>query len=202
MKRMPARTLVTAIAVSIVGVFPAIAADEPKNEIGVVVGYIAPSSDSTIQGTKFEADSTVDYGAEYRRRFLESNRLSLGASILYAKHDVKANGQKGATIENLPILIDANWHLLKRKNLYFGVTAGISTWGDLKPTDGSGNISIKQDFVYGLNSGYDISIGSRFAILLNLRYLSQKAETDEPSFPDESVDVNPIIANVGFAFRF
>jgi outer membrane protein W len=85
--------------------------------------------------------------------------------------------------------------------LYAGVTVGYSDWGSLDLDGGGGSVNTKSDTVYGVNFGYDIPIGKRWAILTNLRYLSQKVETDTGT-GDISVDVNPIIANVGFAWRF
>jgi outer membrane protein W len=176
--------------------------DETKNDIGVVVGYIAPTTDSSILGIKTEADSTVDYGIEYKHRFLDSNRLSLGLSVLYADFDVKAAGTKVGTISNTPILVDLNWHLLKNKALYVGATAGYSMWGNFDPQGGGGSVNIKQNVLYGVNLGYDISLGKRWAILTNVRYLWLKAETDVSGAANQTIDVNPVVANVGFAFRF
>lgn len=191
-------------ALVLLGVTCAAAASggETKNDVGVVVGYIAPSTDSTILGVKTEAQSTVDYGIEYKHRFLESNRLSLGVSVLYADFDVKAAGTKVGDVSNTPILVDVNWHFLGNKALYVGATAGYSMWGNFQPQGGGGSVNIKSDFLYGLNLGYDIAIGKRWAILTNLRYLGMKAETDVSGAANQTVDVNPIVANVGFAFRF
>ena len=196
---MRTKVLMT-VAAAVLVASQAFAADEKKNDLGVVIGYIAPMSDSTVGGVKTEADSTVDYGFAYKHRFLDSNRLSVGLNLLYADFDVKDDGQKSGTVSNLPILVDANWHLLANKNLYAGVTAGYSSWGDFKPEGGGGNTSIKSDFIYGLNAGYDIPIGDRFCILTNLRYLGLKAEPDVPN--SSKLSVNPIVANVGFAWRF
>jgi hypothetical protein len=188
-------------AVAALGILPALAADY-KNDAGVVVGYIAPSSDSTILGVKTEADSTVDYGVEYKRRFLESNRLSIGGTLLFSSFDVKAGGVKAGDIDNVAFLVDGNWHFLANKALYAGVTAGYSSWGDFNPEGGGGNISVKSDFIYGINAGYDIPIGAHFLILTNLRYLGMKAETDVAGADNQTIDVNPIVANVGFAYRW
>lgn len=192
------------ILVAVVALFvPQIAsAADTKNDIGVVVGYIAPTSDSTIEGFKAEANSTLDYGIEYKRRFLESNRLSLGINLLFAQHDVKVDGEKVATIDNMPILIDLNWHFLKSKGLYVGVTGGYAMWGDLKPEGGGSSVKVSQNFVYGLNLGWDFALGDHWAILTNVRYLGQKVETDEPDVQNDTVDLSRIVANVGFAYRF
>jgi outer membrane protein W len=179
------------------------AAADAKNEIGVVVGYIAPMSDSTFDGAKQEADSTVDYGIAYKYRFREN--MSFGASVLYANHDLKADGEKAGTISNMPLLFDFNLHLLKGKQLYVGVTVGYAFWGDAKDVpigdEGEpGTVTVKQNFVYGLNLGYDFHLGDKWAILTNVRYLGQKVEPDVSGASDLSV--NPIVANVGLAYRF
>ena len=199
--RRRAGLLCAVAAIAIVAALPASAADE-RNDVGVVVGYIGPSSDSTIAGVKTEADNAVDYGIAYKHKFLESARLSVGGNLLFTSFDVKADGAKAGSIDNMLFLVDANWHFLANKNLYAGVTAGYSNWGDFNPEGGGGNTAIKSDVVYGVNVGYDIPIGKRFAILTNLRYLGMKAEPDVAGGGDQKVDVNPIIANVGFAWRF
>lgn len=199
---MRATRLLILLAVVALVVPLAAAADVPKNDIGIVVGYIAPTSDSTVQGVKAEADSTVDYGLEYKHKFMESNRLSLGISTLYAEFELKANGQKVGSIENVPILIDLNWHFLEKRGLYIGVTGGYSMWGNLKVQGVGSSVAVKDDFVYGVNLGWDFGLGAHFAILTNVRYLGQKVESDDPNIPNESVSVNPVIANIGFAYRF
>ena len=176
--------------------------DDTKNDIGIVAGYIAPSDDSTVLGVSTEADSTIDYGIAYKHRFLDSNRLSLGLSALYADFDVDAGGTTVATVTNTPILVDANWHFFGNKAFYVGVTAGYSMWGDLELSGGGGSVEMQDDFIYGVNLGYDIAIGKRWAILTNLRYLGMKAETDVSGATNQTLDVNPVVANVGFAFRF
>jgi len=196
-----AKGLILIVAATL-AVTHAAAQSEKKNDVGVVVGYIAPSSDSTIAGFKTEAQSTVDYGITYKHRFLESNRLSVGGTLLFAPLDVEAAGTEIGSIDYIPLLIDANWHFLAKKNLYAGVTAGYAMWGDFEPNDNSGNVNVKKNVVFGVNVGYDIPIGERWAILTNLRWLSQEAETDESGVQNQTINVDPIIANVGFAFRF
>jgi|SRR6516164_10537881 outer membrane protein W len=177
-------------------------AADTSNDLGIVVGYIDPTSNSTIGGLKTEAKSTIDYGIEYKHRFLESKRLSLGGTVLYSQFDVDQGGQKIGTIDNWPILIDVNWHFLEKKNLYAGVTAGYAMWGDFKPEGGGSSTKVKQNAVYGVNIGWDFPIGERWAILTNLRYLGSKVETDQSGVANTTTNVNPIIFNVGFAWRF
>jgi outer membrane protein W len=182
---------------------PMASAADTKNDLGVVVGYVMPMSDSTVSTgedttAKAEADSTIDYGLAYKYKFREN--MSFGASLLFADHDVKLGGEKVGTISNMPILLDYNFHMLAKKNLYVGVTLGYSFWGDLKLDNGEGTQSTKQNVIYGLNLGYDFHIGDNWAILTNVRYLGEKVESDESG--SDSVSVNPIVANVGVAYRF
>lgn len=199
MRRLSAVILIVVVALLVPMVA---AAAESKNDIGVVVGYIGPTADSTIDLEKTKAESTVDYGIAYKHKFLESNRLSLGVNLLFAQHDVKVSGTKIGTIDNMPILLDLNWHFLAKKNLYVGVTAGYAMWGDFKPEGGGESVSVKKNVVYGLNLGWDILLGEHWAIPINVRYLGQKVETDQANVQNETVNVNPIVANVGVSYRF
>jgi outer membrane protein W len=174
-------------------------AADTNNDIGVVVGYLTPMSDSTIEGYKYEADSAMDYGIAYKHIF--GNRLGIGASLLMAQHDVKVEGQKVGTIDNMPLLFDLNFHFLPKRNLYVGVTAGYSFWGDVKYDNsvGGGSDKTKQNVVYGVNLGYDFHIGDNWSILANVRYLGEKVEPDQGG---DSVNVNPLVTNLGVAYRF
>jgi outer membrane protein W len=198
------RNVMVVLLIALVAVVaPQIASAEvKKNDIGVLVGYIAPSSDSTISGITTEATSTVDYGLEYKHKFGDGNHISLGLSVLYAQFDVEAGGTKVSTIDNIPILVDLNWHFLENRSLYVGVTAGYAMWGDLEPSGGGSAVSVKQNVVYGANLGWDIPLGERWAILTNVRYLVQEVETDQSGATNSKFNVNPVVANVGFAFRF
>ena len=197
MRALKVLALLAVVALAI----PMASAADTKNDLGVVVGYIMPTSDSTIDGDKIEADSTIDYGLAYKFKFRPN--MSIGANLLYSDHDVKVGGQKIATVSNMPILFDFNYHLLKNKNLYIGATLGYSFWGDIKGENGfTGTVSTKDNFVYGLNVGYDLPVGENWAILFNFRYLGEKVETDESGVQNEDVNVNPIVANVGVAYRF
>ncbi len=181
----------------------AVSAADTKNDLGIMVGYIGPTSDSTVNveglsGT-VKAESTVDYGLAYKYKFREN--MSFGASLLYAKHDVKVAGEKVATISNMPLLLDYNFHLLAKKNLYVGVSLGYAWWGDLKGEGPiTGSESVKKNWLYGVNLGYDIQLGQNWSIPINVRYLGQEIKTD--TSPEEKVTVNPVVANVGFAYRF
>jgi outer membrane protein W len=199
MKLVKVLVLIAVVALAV----PQLAsAADTNNDIGVVVGYITPMSDSTIEGDKTEADSAMDYGIAYKHIF--SNRLGVGANLLIAQHDVKVNGEKAGTIDNMPLLFDLNFHFLPKRNLYVGVTAGYSFWGDVKldhPTvEGETSLQTKQNVVYGVNLGYDFHIGENWSILANVRYLGEKVEGDAAD--SEDVNVNPLVANLGLAYRF
>jgi outer membrane protein W len=199
---MRVRTILILTAMVALFIPHAAAADVTKNDIGLLVGYIAPTSSLTTGGIETKAEGTLDYGLQYRHKFLDSNRLGLGFSVLYAQFDVKSGGQTTATIDNIPFLVDLNWNFLEKRSLYIGVTAGYSMWGKLDAKAGGGSVNTKDNVVYGVNLGWDINLGDHWAILTNLRYLGQKFETDDPTIPNGSVDVNPVVANLGVAYRF
>jgi outer membrane protein W len=199
---MKASKILILIAVSALCIPQVVAGDVTKNDFGVLAGYTAPTSSLKTAGIETKAEGTVDYGLQYRHKFLDSNRLGLGISVLYAQFDVKSAGVKAGTIDNTPVLIDLNWNFLEKRSLFIGVTAGYSMWGNFSPQGGGTNVNTKDNVVYGLNLGWDINLGDHWAILTSLRYLEQKVESDDPAAPSQSVNVNPVVANIGVAFRF
>jgi hypothetical protein len=144
------------ILMAVVALFvPKVAAgDVTKNDFGILAGYIAPTTSTETGGIETKADGTVDYGLQYRHKFLDSNRLTLGFSALYSQFDLKVAGQQAGTIDNIPILIDLNWNFLEKRSLFIGVTAGYAMWGKVDPQGGGGSVSVKDNAVYGVNLGW------------------------------------------------
>lgn len=196
------KTLMAALAIaSLLSAGRAMAAEKIIYRGGLA--FVSPTSDSTIDGTKFELDSALGIDLNFEYQF--SKAWGIEAAIEYAKHDVKADGVKGAEISNTPILFSANYHIPTNGKLdfYVGPTLGYSFWGDLKPdTPGNSNVSIKGNFVWGVNAGLDVPFNDNWAFTTGVRYLGNKAKTDEPGLGNESIDVNPFVLRAGVAYRF
>jgi outer membrane protein W len=148
------------------------AAADMKHSLGLSAGYFGPTGKLNTDWfvaevsapTEFKFQNTGVFGLAYQYRFNE--KISLGASFLYANPDLKATSTtsgKSGTVGNatfMPLLIDGNIHVLKNTSsvdFFLGPTLGYATWGDLKPTGYSSQLGIegsqklKSDFVYGLD---------------------------------------------------
>lgn len=190
------KTILAMAAAALVAV-PAMAADETLIYRGNLT-FIAPTSDSTIDGDKVEADSALGLDASFEYKF--SKAWGIEAAVLYANHDVKVDGQTIGDISQTPLLFSANYHFptTGKADFYVGPTLGYTFWGDLK-IDDAGSVNTDGEFTYGLNGGIDVPLKGNWAFTAGLRYLFVKAG---PDGVDGDVDVNPLALRAGVAYRF
>ncbi|HEX6850765.1 MAG TPA: OmpW family outer membrane protein [Candidatus Polarisedimenticolaceae bacterium] len=191
------KTILAMVAAAAVAV-PATAADETLIFRGNVA-FITPTADSTIDDIKFEADSAVGLDASFEYKFAKA--WGVEAAVLYAKHDVKADGSKFAEIDQTPLLISANYHFPTAGNAdwYVGPTVGYTFWGDVDVDNPAAvDPSTDGEFTYGVNAGVDVPIKGSWAFTGGLRYLFSKANGDGVG----DVDVNPLVLRAGVAYRF
>lgn len=165
---------------------------------------INPTSDTTIFGTKLEADSAL--GADLNFEYKLMPKFGIEAAVLYAKQDVKQDGVKAGDITQTPLLFSGNFHLTEGKpvDFYVGPTLGYNFWGDVKPNDGGPNFKTDGEFVYGVNAGIDVPFkGSKWAFTAGLRYLQSGPKVDFGGVVGkQSVDVNPLAVRAGVAYRY
>jgi outer membrane protein W len=159
--------------------------------------YIMPLSDSEIDGDTVEASS--EFGLELGVEWKFSDRFGFEFAYTDATQDVEVSGTAFGEIDFNPMNLTFNFHLIDRNafNWYLGPTVSMIDWGDLE-VPGFGSESIESETGYGVSTGIAIGLGQTFAIQFGARYIQASAED---SFGDE-VDVDPLFASVGVAFRF
>jgi outer membrane protein len=191
------KTILAMVAAAAVAV-PAMAADETLIFRGNLA-FISPTSDTTIEGTKLEADSALGIEASFEYKFAKA--WGVEAAVLYGQHDVKADGSKVGEIDQTPLLFSANYHFptAGKADWYVGPTVGYTFWGDLDVDDPTSvDPSTDGEFTYGVNAGVDVPLKGNWAFTGGLRYLFSKATADGVG----EVDVNPLVLRAGVAYRF
>jgi outer membrane protein W len=160
---------------------------------------IAPQSDTAVPGLASSVEASNETGWEIGGEWRATDRLGVELAYLDAKHDVEADGAAIATIDLRPLTFTANFHLVSRDSLswYLGPTLAYVDWSDIALA-GGGTIPVDAGTAYGLSTGVDIGLGDTVALQLGLRWLDAAVETNV--LPD--VDVDPLFARVGVAFRF
>ena len=102
-----------------------------------------------------------------------------------------------------PVMLGLNVHLTPKSRLdfYLAPVVGYVFYGDL---DLSGEkIALKPDFAWGATAGLDVPIGKgRWSFSGALRYLSSKAEVDEPGAAGDALDVRLFAIQVAAGYRF
>ena len=159
--------------------------------------YITPLNDSEIDGDTVEAAS--EFGYEFGVEWKFSDRFGFEFAYADATQDVEVNGVKFGEIDFNPMNLTFNFHLIDRNafNWYLGPTVSFVDWGNLE-VSGIGSESIESETGYGVSTGLAIGLGETFAIQFGARYIQASAED---SVGDE-VDVDPLFATIGVAFRF
>lgn len=159
--------------------------------------YVVPLNDSEISGSVLEAKS--EFGLELGIEWKPLDRFGFELAYLDATNDVEYGGTKAGEIDFKPWNFTFNIHLIDRNgfNWYIGPTLTYVDWGDIEGP--AGVEPIDSEIGYGVSTGLAIGIGQTFAIQLGLRYLDSSADSATGS---DSLDVDPLLASVGFAFRF
>jgi hypothetical protein len=195
-----------------------------------VYGGVFQASDDVFHetlsaGTRFEErrqfkiggnNMLFGAGAEYRPRLADRSRGPWGFTFDVMRSEVDlhvmldtltvwAMDEDGVSVT--PLLAGVSYHLLPSSaaaDLWLGANAGWMDYGTahLKTDSRDFPERFGGDFAYGLAAGADVPFGRHRCWLFSgaLRYL--KASTDVHGPSGFTLDVDPLIATVGFGYRF
>ena len=164
---------------------------------------------------EIDFDASTGYGASVN--FFISDRLSIdiGASVISPETRIRrrAIGSPGGDVEvdMIPITGILQLHLAPNSFIdpYIGGGAAYVLFDDIEETglDDLDRIDFKEDVGFVVNAGVGIRLGSRFAIVLDGKYVP--IETDATAVnlgateeDDTRVDISPIILSAGLQLRF
>jgi len=174
------------------------AQDEYNWKVFLSGAYVDPLSDTEIDGADVNLSSEFGYevGVEWR----PVNRLGFELAYLDVTQDVEIDGDTFGEIDFNPMNLTLNFHVINRNafNWYIGPTISFVDWGDLE-VPGQGSADVDSETTYGASTGLTIGLGETFALQFGVRWLTSTAESSEL---DDEVDVDPLFATIGVAFRF
>ena len=173
------------------------AQDEYNWKVFLSGAYVDPLSDSEIDGNDWNLSS--EFGYEFGAEWRPVNRLGVEFAYLDVDQDVEIDGNVvGETAFN-PMNLTLNIHVINRSifNWYIGPTVSFVDWDDFE--SGGQSFSVESETTYGASTGLTIGLGDTFALQIGVRWLDSTAESEELN---EEVDVDPLFATVGVAFRF
>ena len=190
--------LVVAI-VALVAISPA-SAQNNKFKVYLAYNYVSPNGSESVQDggltQTLEAASAAGYSLGFEWRL--GKWAGLEFDYLRSDQDIDLGGVTVAETTMNPLSASFNFHLIHSKILdfYFGPTLSYVNWDDVKTVDGE-SFSTDSEYGYGLQVGLDISLIKSVAIVTGLRYTKLGITAD-----DQDVDVDPLFAKVGVAFRW
>ena len=162
--------------------------------------YVTPLSDSSLSGIASSVEASSEVGWEIGGEWKASDRLGIELAYFDATHDVEADGTAIGEISLRPWNFSLNFHLVDgdRISWWVGPTVSYIDWSEVE-LNGGGSLDVDSQTTFGASTGMSIGLGESFAFQAGLRWLD--ASVDSPVLPDE-VDVDPLFASVGIAFRF
>ena len=163
--------------------------------------YVSPLSDSDIDvgGITQAVGASSEFGYNFGAELRTSSLLGIELDYMYAKEEIEAEtaGLLGTT-EFRPISATLNFHVpVLPVDLYGGPTISYVKWGDFE-AEGGGEAEIDSEFAFGLSAGLELSILPKIHLMGGLRWLNVSAE---PEGGNGEVDVNPLFARIGAAFK-
>jgi outer membrane protein W len=190
--------LIVAI-VALIAVSPA-SAQSNKFKVYLAYNYVSPNGSESVSEDgvteTLEAADEAGYSLGFEWRL--GKWAGLEFDYLRSDHDIDLGGVTVAETTMNPLSASFNFHLIHSKVLdfYFGPTVSYVNWDDVQTTDGE-TLSTDSEFGYGAQVGLDISLIKSVAIVTGLRYTKLGISAD-----GEDVDVDPLFAKVGVAFRW
>ena len=174
------------------------AQDEYNWKVFISGAYVDPLSDSDVDGEEVSLSS--EFGYEFGVEWRPVNRLGIEFAYLDVSHDVEVEGDTFGQIDFNPMNLTLNFHVINRNafNWYIGPTVSFVDWGDLE-VPGQGSADVDSETTYGASTGLTIGLGETFALQFGVRWLDSTAESSDLG---DEVDVDPLFATVGVAFRF
>lgn len=174
------------------------AQDEYNWKVFISGAYVDPLSDSDVSGSEVSLSS--EFGYEFGVEWRPVNRLGFEFAYLDVTQDVDVDGTTFGEIDFNPMNLTVNFHVINRSafNWYIGPTVSFVDWGDLE-VPGQGTADIDSETTYGASTGLTIGLGDTFALQFGVRWLDSTAESSDLG---DEVDVDPLFATVGVAFRF
>lgn len=206
---------------------PVCLAQETRWAIRASGFYVAPGdtprvrlSESVIVSSDNTSAGGLGISAEYRF----GERLGIELSVLAADHGdfflvIEPPGRRfkvGDTLSFEAVAGGIDFHLIPDStvDLYVGPMIAIVSYSDLAveftppvrppavlPT--AVTIGFESDLGYGLNAGLDVPLGDRgWVFNTNFRYLLTSAEASVAGLGTEKIDYDPLLAGIGFGYRF
>jgi len=212
------RTIQTAgslgIFLALFAVSPATAADD--------TGWRLKLTGVAAQATA-EGGSDTAFGAGLGLEYRASRRLGVEVSLLTTELKDKETfdffGEETLTVESslrmTPVLAKLNLHLTpdSKADLYLGPVVGRVVYDDFKievRSEGEsarGSIGTKDDWAWGAHVGVDVPVGDRGAFFTaGVTWLKTEVgievDPEDEEEGDVSSDLDPLVAQIGFGYRF
>ena len=198
-----------AVALSLLLLFPLIAAAQQNNEIGGFISTSQLDEDEINQaGDIFdvEFDEDMGYGVLYNRYWTpafstEFAYQKLGADLTVSLGDIV---EQAGDLDLDVLSATGQFHFARGSIIspyigggaaYISGQAGSIDPGELEDVD------LENEFEWLANAGVNFNIGRSFGIFLDGKYILYEAR-GEGDPDEEAIELNPLVLSAGLKFRF
>lgn len=167
--------------------------------------YSIPTDDLGLDGQTTELDESLGFHASFE--YLVTDLIGVEPAISLTNHDVMVS-ESGfpdlelGEIDAFAVTANVNFHLMREKKFDFfvGPTVGYVSWGDLETDVFVQDLSVDDEFIFGVNVGVDVPLGEgKWGFAGAFNYLFSEVSVDRSS---ADIGVDPIQLKVGVSYRF
>ncbi|MFC3571001.1 OmpW family outer membrane protein [Paracoccus sp. TOH] len=187
---------------------PALAQSQGEWTLGFGIANVNPKSDN---GSLAGGAYPIEIGDSTRPTitFEYFIRDNLGIELLGAlpfKHAIRSNGTEIGTVKHLPPVVSLQYHFdaTPRFKPFVGLGVNFTGFWDAEaggPLAGS-DLRVKNSWGLAAHLGGDYWINDRAAIRADLRWIDIDSDVELNGAKIGEVEVDPLVAGIGYVMRF
>ncbi|HEX7817583.1 OmpW/AlkL family protein [Dyella sp.] len=185
---------------------PVVHADDGNWVLRFGAHVVDPKSDNgRLAGMKASVDSSTRPSASLEYMFTPN----WGVDVLAAwpfRHDVRLNGVRAASTQQLPPTVGVNYHFMPDAKVSPFVGAGLNyTW--FHNTHGRGplqgaSVSIENSWGAAAHAGVDVKLSDRWLFTADLRWIDIRSDVHVNGAKVGRATINPLVYGVSLGYRF
>ena len=199
---MNPKHLVSAAALALFSAMPVAAQEAGTITFGLGVHNVDPKSDNgNLAGMKASVGSSTrpTITAEY---FVYDN---VGIELLAAlpfKHDVKLDGNKVASVKQLPPVLSVQYHFVNNTKVTPFVGLGVNFTTFFSEDSDLGNLSLKNSWGLAAHLGADIALNEKAAIRIDARWIDIDSEVRLNGQNIGTANIDPLVYGMAYVWKF
>lgn len=198
--------VLVATLTGLIAVVPVVHADDMNWVLRFGAHVVDPKSDNgRLAGMKASIDSNIRPTASIEYMATPNWGIDLLAAWPF-RHDVRLDGVRAASTQQLPPTLGVNYHFLPDATISPFVGAGLNyTWfhnsRGVGPLQGT-HVSIDNSWGAAAHAGVDMKLSERWLITADLRWIDIKSDVHVNGSKVGRATINPLVYGLSAGYRF